>query len=169
MKDEGGRIKDEGRGMPPAAASLIHPSSFILHPYFSNHPYRSLMIATAGLWLIVLGPVVALSGRRGVEDVSIFAIACLFPGWLVFWLVSRYRVAKSQAFAILSGTAFRVVFAGAAFCTITLWRGGVENDSLLWLAVFYVATLMMETLLILGRDTQTVTRHLTRPVTQNDQ
>lgn len=111
-----------------------------------------LSLAAAVLWLLVVFPAYALGGRVGVEDVSVFAIFCLLPGWLVFWLVSRYRVAHSQALAILSGSALRMIFAGSAIYLVMTWRGQVENASLFWLVLFYLVTLAVELSLVLRTD-----------------
>lgn len=112
-----------------------------------------LSLVTAGLWLVVVGPAYGMTGRNGVEDVSIFAIFCLLPGWLVFWLVSRYGVAtcrktNAPAFAVLAGTGLRMIFGGLAIFLVISRRGQVENATLYWLALFYVVTLMVETFLV---------------------
>lgn len=102
--------------------------------------------------LIVFGiaawPVSRWSGRAGVEELSFAAGLCLFPGWLAFWLVSRYVAAKSRALAILAGTTLRMLLVLGGVLVLRMQWGGLPKSFLVWLCVFYLLSLVVETVLV---------------------
>jgi len=112
-----------------------------------------LSLVTMGLWCVLAYPAFLLRGLSGLEGLTYALILCLLPGWLVFWLASRYGVAKSQAMAVLAGTVLRLLF---VLCGVVVIRAVRTNlgfwEFLVWVLTFYLATLFVETLLIVKRS-----------------
>ena len=107
-----------------------------------------LTAVTAVVWLILVAPAWGLAGRNGIEGLSYAALLCLVPGWLVFLIGSRYGVAETQgAFVVLSGTALRLVFVLSGTLFIQSVRKELRfREFIVWLLVFYLVTLLFETL-----------------------
>jgi hypothetical protein len=104
----------------------------------------------AALWLVLAVPAYWIAGIDGLEGLSYSALLCLVPGWLVFFLVGRYRVANKQAFAALGGTALRLVFVLVGMTAIQSARTNLGfKEFLVWLILFYLASLFTETLLVI--------------------
>lgn len=111
-----------------------------------------LTAATVVLWLVLARPAWLLGGPAGLEGVTYAAVLCLLPGWLVFFIASRYRVATARAMAILAGTVFRLLFVLIGVLVLTAVREGLGfREFLVWLIVFYLTTLCIETWLIVRR------------------
>lgn len=111
-----------------------------------------LALAMGGLWLLTVVPARHLFGGGGVEATIVSALACLFAGWLTFWLATRLAQPRMQAFGVLLGTIIRGIFALlAAFVMQFVLELPYENY-LIWLAIFYLASLGVETALLLGRN-----------------
>lgn len=112
-----------------------------------------LTLATFGFWVLLAWPAYRLAGVRGLEGMSTAAALCLVPGWFVFWLVfwstSRYGVTQSRALAVLAGTVLRLLFVLIGTVVVQSARGLGFWEFLVWLVVFYVVTLVVETILVL--------------------
>ena len=109
-----------------------------------------LTAATAGLWLLLAGPAFLLAAGDGLEGLTYAALLCLLPGWLVFFLASRYVVANFQAQLILLGTVLRMLFVlVGVFCVQSVRAQLQFREFLVWIIVFYLAMLLVETLLLL--------------------
>lgn len=102
--------------------------------------------------LVVLGvaawPVFHWFGRAGIEEMGFAAGLCLFPGWLAFWLVSRYVAAKSRALAILAGSTLRMLIVLGGVLVLRMQWGELPKSFLVWLCVFYLLSLIVETVLV---------------------
>ncbi len=106
-----------------------------------------LTTAVATLWLILAAPAYVIAGRGGLEGMSLAALLCLVPGWLVFYLGSRYRVAKMQVLIVLFGSTVRLLFVLAGVLIVRSVRPQLGvREFLIWIIVFYLATLLIETL-----------------------
>lgn len=108
-----------------------------------------LTASTVGLWVLLAWPAYRWSGFAGVEELSFAAGLCLIPGWLAFWLVSRYVAAKSQSLAMLAGSVLRMFFVLAGVLLLRMQRDEIPKSFLVWLVVFYLMTLAVETRLVL--------------------
>ena len=108
-----------------------------------------LTLAACALWCLMAVPAYQSSGRDGLIGLTLFGFACLLPGWLVFWLVSRYGVAKSQAIVVIAGTFPRLALAFGAVLLLKYWQGSVSTGSYLSLVLFYIVVLAVETYLVL--------------------
>jgi len=107
-----------------------------------------LTAVTLGVFGVAVWPVFHWSGRAGIEEMSLAAGLCLFPGWLAFWLVSRYVAAKSRALAVLAGSLLRMFLVlGGVLVLRTVW-GELPKSFLIWLCVFYLLSLVVETVLV---------------------
>lgn len=109
-----------------------------------------LSAAVVVLWLVLAGPAWWLAGRSGIEGLSYSAVLCLVPGWLVFFLSSRYRVAGTRIQVILIATTVRLLFVAAGTLVVLQVRPELRlREFLVWIIVFYLATLVAETALLL--------------------
>ena len=115
-----------------------------------------LTAVTFAVWLLLVAPAWGLAGKNGIEGLSYAALLCLVPGWLVFLMSSRYGVAETQgAMIVLSGTALRLVFVLCGTLFIQSVRKELQfREFIVWLLVFYMVTLLFETLLGLGSKKQ---------------
>lgn len=107
-----------------------------------------LFAILGGLWCLLAVPVYRFMGRSGLEEMALSAVLCLLPGWLVFCLAARYRVAKTQALAMLAGGTLRLVCVLGAVGCLWAWHGAPPRRLLLWLVVYYCAALAVETALV---------------------
>jgi hypothetical protein len=110
-----------------------------------------LGLATALLWLVLLAPAWFLGGRDGLVGVSVAAILCVVPGWIVFWLAAAYGAAGGQVpLVVLGGMLLRMVF---VFLGMVIVQSANHNlglrEFVVWLLAFYAVLLGVETFLAL--------------------
>lgn len=135
-----------------------------------------LTFAAAALWLLLVGPAWSLGGAAGLEGLSIAALLCVVPGWIVFSLcafapyltspwggstdssntagsnVSTNSQGASQTamLVVLGGTVLRLLFVLAGLMFVRSLRPDLGfREFTVWLLAFYMATLLVETLLVL--------------------
>lgn len=110
-----------------------------------------LTAATLALWVLLLAPAWATAGIDGFEGLSYAALLCLIPGWLVFFVGARYGVAsRHSAMLVLAATPFRIVFVLLGTLSILYLRHNLRlSEFVVWVIVFYLATLLLETLFVL--------------------
>lgn len=99
--------------------------------------------------LLLAGPAYWLSGLIGVKGLVVAAGLCLVPGWLVFAFHSLYGTTAPTA-SLLVGMAGRmaVVLVGA-LAAKAAWPELNLKSFGLWLGLFYMLTLAVETKLLL--------------------
>lgn len=108
-----------------------------------------LTASVGAVWLVLAGPVALWLGPVGLEGLSYAALLCLVPGWLVFWVTCRYRVPSIHAAVVLLGTGFRLAFVLLGLLAVRSVRPQLGfQEFQLWLIVFYLAALAVETLLV---------------------
>ena len=113
-----------------------------------------LTVVTVGMWLLLAAPAWFLSGAHGLEGLTFAAVLCLLPGWLVFLMASRYRVAKMQATVILMGSVFRILIVLLGSLLIRSIRTHLGfREFLVWVIVFYLVALGVETFLLVKQST----------------
>ena len=114
-----------------------------------------LTLAVAGLWIVTVVPAHYWFGISGVQATVVSAVSCLAGGWLTFWFATRFTQPRVQALAVLFGTGIRGLFAlvGGLVMQFLLHIG--SDNYLIWLALFYLATLALETALVMKPAGQT--------------
>lgn len=110
-----------------------------------------LALGATGLWLVTVVPAHYCFGLSGVEAVTVSAACCLAAGWLTFWLTARLLQPRMQVFGVLLGTGIRGLFALLAAFVMQMVLGLPYQNYLIWLGLFYLATLALETALMVGR------------------
>jgi len=111
----------------------------------------ALTIVTLVLWLLLLFPAWSLAGLPGLEGLSYAALLCLVPGWLLIWM-SRMLGGSGQQVPVLAmaGSGFRMLFVLCGTLVVQSMRKPLGfREFLVWLIVLYLATLLVETLLVL--------------------
>jgi len=114
-----------------------------------------LSAAAVVLWLALLGPAWFVAGREGLIGLSSAAVLCLVPGWTVFWIAAAYGVAGAEvSLVILGGTALRMVFVLLGMVVVQSVNPRLGfREFIVWLLVFYLSLLAVETCLVLLRST----------------
>ena len=107
--------------------------------------------ATLTLWILLLLPAYWVAGPAGLEGLSYSALLCLIPGWLAFWLAKNSdQPGKQASLAILASSVLRLLFVLFGTLVVQAVRSHLGlREFLVWLIVFYMATLLIETLLVL--------------------
>lgn len=107
-----------------------------------------MVVVWGGSGVIAYG----FSGAKGLVGVSLAAVLCLTPGWLVFAFQSLYGTAAPLGVVIV-GSVTRMAFVLAGVLTVQAVRPDLATLSFgVWLGVFYVAALATETKLSMPRD-----------------
>jgi hypothetical protein len=112
---------------------------------------RWLLVATVLLWLVLAGPAWFMAGRFGLIGLSLAALLCLVPGWTVFWIAASYGPSGTQVpLVILGGTVLRIVFVLLGLLIVqTIDPRLGFREFVVWLLVFYLCLLAVETCLVL--------------------
>jgi hypothetical protein len=100
-------------------------------------------------WTLLAGPIGLVWGPRGLLAAGVAAAVCVLPGWCVFGLLSFVgRERQSQAIGVLAGTGLRMfaVLVAALAVEAQGWLAGTAFAA--WLVVFYLVTLLVETVLV---------------------
>ena len=105
-------------------------------------------VLIAAVALLAL-PAYGISGLDGLFGLMLAGLVCLLPGWLVFAVHSRYGTAAPTA-ALLVGMLGRmfITLFGAIAIMETWPELGMASFGL-WLGVFYMLSLFIETKLLL--------------------
>jgi hypothetical protein len=102
------------------------------------------------LWLLAAVPARYFFGTAGIAASSVSAATCLVGGWVTFWFAAHAKGARLQAFAVLSGTLIRGSFALAGALVMQFLLGLAQENYLIWLGLFYLTSLALETVMMLG-------------------
>jgi hypothetical protein len=108
----------------------------------------SLTVAIAVGWVVCFWPARLLRGDAGILWMSIAAVCCLVPGWLVV-LLSRLSVFSNDLAAMLAQMAVRLTLVGAAALMVRNAHpefGPLDFSG--WLVAFYLLALFVEVWLI---------------------
>lgn len=115
----------------------------------------SLAGITAALWLVLAGPVFWWRGTAGLEGISCAALLCLIPGCLVFVLAALFAAPERPATQVmlpLAGTVLRLLFVLVGVLLVRGLRPELGlGEFLVWVVVFYFATLAAETRILLKK------------------
>jgi hypothetical protein len=112
-----------------------------------------LALATAVLWVVLVGPALLIGGRDGLIGLSAAALLCVVPGWIVFWIAAAYGAAGGQVpLVVLGGMVLRMIF---VFLGMVIIQSANQHlgfrEFVVWLLAFYAVLLAVETFLVLPR------------------
>jgi hypothetical protein len=110
-----------------------------------------LCLTALGLCVVLVLPAWFIAGREGVIGLSAAAVLCVIPGLVVFWIAASFGAAGTEVpLVILGGTALRMVFVllGMVIVQSLDPRLGFR-EFIVWLLVFYLVLLAVETCLVL--------------------
>ncbi len=99
-------------------------------------------------WLLCFWPARMLRGDAGLFWMTVAAICCLIPGWIVVFL-SRLAIFPDELWLMLAQTSVRLVSVmGAAVAVRTFWPQLGVADFFGWLIGFYLLALLLEVYLL---------------------
>lgn len=108
-----------------------------------------LTAAMLAAWVIAAGAAWGISGSNEALKVTLAAVLCLTPGWLVFTFQGLYGTAAPLG-TVIVGAVARMVAALVGALVVKAVRPDLGNLSFaVWLGVFYVLALVIETRLLL--------------------
>jgi hypothetical protein len=113
-----------------------------------------LFLVIGGVWLLTVIPARQFFGMEGLEAVTVSALSCLPAGCLTFWFASRFTQPRMQAFSVLFGTMLRGLFALLGAIVMHFLLDLPYQNYLIWLAVFYLVSLGLETALMMKPPTR---------------
>jgi hypothetical protein len=108
-----------------------------------------LAVITLLAWLLAALPAWSLFGGDGLAAAAISAVVCFLPGCIVFRLVAGDSGNLAQIRAVGIGTGLRVVCALGGAAIMDRAMGLPPKNYLIWLGLFYLLTLGVETWLIM--------------------
>ena len=110
----------------------------------------------AAMWLLMAGPAALLQGSLGVEGLTWAASICLLPGQLVVTQIGCLGEERPLA-GIVVAVGLRLLAAVIAAFVLCLVRPDLRGEAfLVWLVPCYLATLAVETRLLLGEGAPSV-------------
>ena len=113
-------------------------------------PALSLAVFVVLLGGLLAGPAWLAAGASGVTGLALAGVICLVPGWLVFLLPSGYGLPNLQVGAVLAGMVLRMLFVLGGVVAVLTARPDLRfREFIVWLLIFYLATLAFETALLL--------------------
>lgn len=111
-------------------------------------PALNLTAVIAAGWAVCFWPARGLNGDGGVYWMTIAAICCLVPGWIVVFLAGL-AIFPNDLAAMLAQMAVRLVTAGAAAVIVRQQYPAFGTDMFLgWLIGFYLLALFVEVSLL---------------------
>src|SRR5882724_3210822 len=121
-----------------------------MQPHIDELGYRckSLAWAIGGVWLLTVVPAWKIYGVAGIEAVAVSAFSCLAAGCVTFALVAFASQPRQQAFSVLLGTIVRALFALLGALVMHVLLGLTRENYLVWLVLFYLISLAVETVLM---------------------
>lgn len=113
----------------------------------------TLLLATAGLWLVAALPAWLVAGVLGLEGLTYAVLLCAPPGILALVVAERGRDANRALMGLLVGAGVRM----AAVLAVTLLLKEMRPDLglreyFVWLVISYLTMLAVETRLLLGKE-----------------
>jgi len=115
-----------------------------------------MLLAACGFWVLFAGPAYWLRGTLALEGLTYASLLCLIPGWVVVYVTARYPESGSQATAVLMGTGLRMAFVLVGMVTLKDLRPEFGHyEFQLWLILYYMAFLFLETLMIVKQNDNT--------------
>lgn len=117
-------------------------------------PLKSAALLTVVLlagWALCFWPARMLRGSAGVQWMTVAAICCLVPGWIVVFL-SGLAMVRNDLSALLLQTGVRLFsIAAAALVVRKQWPELGFADFFGWLVLFYLLSMTVEVWLLRQR------------------
>ncbi len=111
-------------------------------------PAIHLTVAIAIGWVLCFWPARALNGQTGVWWMSIAALCCLVPGWIVVFLATL-DIFPNDLATMLVQMSVRLAFVGGAAVVVKKLRPEFgPGDFTGWLIGFYLLALFVEVYLL---------------------
>ncbi|MEZ6129319.1 MAG: hypothetical protein R3C59_11600 [Planctomycetaceae bacterium] len=111
-------------------------------------PALNLTLAIAMGWVVCFWPARLLNGSVGVWWMTIAAICCLIPGWIVVFLSSLAIFPNDLAAMLVQMTVRLAIVGGAAVVVKKLRPEFGPGDFTGWLIGFYLLALFFEVYLL---------------------
>ena len=108
------------------------------------------LIGGAGLWALLAGPAWMLAGTLGVIGLTIAAVLCLAPALVTVAFDVLLAPSQNVLFLVSTGLRFGLVLASALVAKVSRPEFGLR-EFFVWLIVFYLFTLAVETWLLLRK------------------
>jgi hypothetical protein len=115
-----------------------------------------LLGVVGSLWAILAWPAYQWAGADALVGLSLAAIMCFFPGLAIFAMTASVPAGSPKAAGLIvagSGLRMVVVFAGVLVVQ-AVFPNLKFREFLVWVLVFYLATLCLETVLLLRRPSK---------------
>ena len=107
-----------------------------------------LTVVLISVWVLCFWPARLLRGSDGVYWMTVAAICCLIPGWIVVFL-SGVAIVRNDLAAMLLQTSVRLFsVAAAALVVRKLWPQLGFVDFFGWLVLFYLLSMAVEVWLL---------------------
>lgn len=103
-----------------------------------------------GLWLLLVGPAWILVGVNGVVGLTVSAALCLMPGCVVLVWKAYLAPSLDLVFLVSTGVRFGLLAASALVVKVIAPEFGLR-EFYIWLVLFYLFALAIETWLVLRR------------------
>ncbi len=119
-----------------------------------SQPTKSLLILTTScflFWVLLIVPAWLVADLRGFVGLSVAAAMCLLPGVIALGCKSWLAADSQSAFVLIaSGLRLGIVLAGA-LAAKSLWPAFGFKEFFVWLVLFYLFVLAIETWLTVRR------------------
>ena len=109
-----------------------------------------LVIGGVGLWALLAGPAWLLAGTIGLIGLTISAVLCLSPALVAVGFDKLFTPSQSVLFLVSTGLRFGLILASALVAKVSRPEFGLL-EFYVWLIVFYLFTLAVETWLLLRK------------------
>jgi hypothetical protein len=115
-----------------------------------------LIAGTVGLWLLICFPARLAWGDSAVLQSAVAAVLCLIPMSLtmVWCSLTQGSSPETQLAAVMGGTAVRMLFVIASAALLFKTVEALSDPGfMIWVVLFYLATLSLEILLVVRQRT----------------
>lgn len=102
------------------------------------------------MWALLLVPAWLLAKMLGVVGLTISAVLCVFPGCIIVVWKGYLSPSQNALFLVSTGLRFGLVFGSAMLAKLARPEFGI-SEFYIWLIVFYLYALAIETWLVLRR------------------
>ncbi len=115
-----------------------------------------LVCGAVGLWLLALYPGWLLAGEQALFQSTAALLICLIPALATFcWAVRSSDSPEKQLLTTLGGSGIRIVTVVAVGLVLYLTWPDIFNDYFwVWIAIFYLFLLALETFLLIKTKEQ---------------